>query len=360
MHADNNKTAVLEAALLVLLGFLWGIPYALNKISLATIPPMTGVAARVSLAAIALWIVVFMLKCKLPSRRDFIPRVFVQGLIGCLIPYTFIAFAQQSVDSALAAILNSTTPLFVCLISLAWTRHEPLTFGRLFGVSIGLAGVIMIAGASALLGLGQSAFGQGAVILASVASAASVIHGRRFADAAPEITAAGTLTSTAVILVPLCFVVEAPFQSTPSAASIAALLVNAFVATAFGFVVYFRLIRTIGSMGTASVGYLKLAVGVLIGCTLMGESLTWTTATGLLAILLGVVAINQRQSSWAPHGLHPSLRCVPRDPFKKHQRHQNILSAASRNLLCFTLSARQRLREEFAVRPRQERGQSLD
>ena len=137
MHADNNKTAALEAALLVLLGFLWGIPYALNKVSLATIPPMTGVAARVSLAAIALWIIVFMLKCKMPSRRDFIPRVFVQGLIGCLVPYTFIAFAQQSVDSSLAAILNSTTPLFVCLISLAWTRHEPLTFGRLFGVSIG-------------------------------------------------------------------------------------------------------------------------------------------------------------------------------------------------------------------------------
>ena len=48
MHGDNKKTAFLEAALLVLLGFLWGIPYALNKVSLATIPPMTGVAARVS------------------------------------------------------------------------------------------------------------------------------------------------------------------------------------------------------------------------------------------------------------------------------------------------------------------------
>ena len=62
MQGDNKKTAFLEAALLMLLGFLWGIPYALNKVSLATIPPMTGFAARVSLAAIALWIVVFMLK----------------------------------------------------------------------------------------------------------------------------------------------------------------------------------------------------------------------------------------------------------------------------------------------------------
>jgi drug/metabolite transporter (DMT)-like permease len=296
-----GKTAgPFELVLLMLLGILSGIPYALTKITLATIPPITMVAARVSLAAIVLWIAVFALKCKLPKRKDLVPRLFVQGCLACILPYTLLAFGQRSVDSALAAILNSTTPLFVCLISLAWTRHEKLSFGRLFGVSIGLAGVVMIAGASALPGIGQSAFGQATIILATVASAVSVIHGRRFADVAPEITAAGTLTFAALVLVPLCFVVEAPLQSVPSAASVAALFVNAIVATAFGFVVYFRLIRTIGSMGTASAGYLKLAVGVLIGCTLMGETLTWTAGAGFLAILLGVAAINLRQSSMPP------------------------------------------------------------
>jgi drug/metabolite transporter (DMT)-like permease len=68
------------------------------------------------------------------------------------------------------------------------------------------------------------------------------------------------------------------------------------VATALGFVVYFRLIRTIGSMGVASVGYLKPAVGVLIGCALMGESLSWAGGAGLIAILIGVAAINQTES----------------------------------------------------------------
>ena len=63
--------------------------------------------------------------------------------------------------------------------------------------------------------------------------------------------------------------------------------------------VYFRLIRTIGSMGVASVGYLKPAVGVLIGCALMGEALTWTTGAGLIAILIGVAAINQTDSQGA-------------------------------------------------------------
>jgi drug/metabolite transporter (DMT)-like permease len=301
MHKLGKNAELFEFVLLMLLGFLSGIPYALTKIALATIPPITMVAARVSLAAIALWIVVFALKCKLPEPRDLIPRLFIQGCLACILPFTLLAFGQRSVDSGLAAILNSTTPLFVCLISLIWTRHERLTFSRFFGVLIGLAGIVMIAGANALSGFGQSTFGQAAIILATVASAASVIHGRRFVDVAPEITAAGTLTSAALVLVPLCFIVEAPLRSAPSASSIVALLVNAVVATAFGFVVYFRLIRTIGSIGTASAGYLKPAVGVLVGCTLLGESLTWTTVVGLIAILLGVAAINQRGLSGAPH-----------------------------------------------------------
>ena len=199
MHRQGKTSEPFEFALLLLLGVLWGIPYALTKISLTTIPPITIVAARVSIAAIVLWLIVFSLRSKLPTRWDLFPRLFVQGWIGCILPYTLIAFGQRSVDSALAAILNSTTPLFVCLISLLWTRHETLSFGRLFGVSVGLAGVVMIAGGGALPGSGQSAFGQAAIILATIASAFSVIHGRRFADIAPEVAAAGTLTSAAVV-----------------------------------------------------------------------------------------------------------------------------------------------------------------
>jgi drug/metabolite transporter (DMT)-like permease len=293
-----------EFALLILLGVLLGIPYALTKITLATIPPITMVAMRVSLAAIILWILVFALKCKLPNRRGLVPRLFIQGCLACILPYTLLAFGQHSVDSALAAILNSTTPPFVCLINQMWARHETLTFGRLLGVSLGLIGCTLIAGASALSGLGQSTFGQATIILA-LASAASVIHGRRFSDIPPEITAAGALTFAALVLVPLCFVVEAPLQSTPSAVSVVALLVNAGVVTAFGFVIYFRLIRSIGSMGTASASYLKPVVGVLIGYMFMSESLTWTGAAGLIAILLGVAAIYQRGLSGTPSWFAP-------------------------------------------------------
>ena len=295
MQPSGKTVPLLEFGLLLLLGALWGIPYALTKIALETIPPITLTAARVSLAAMVLWIVAFLLARKVPKRWDFARHVFFQGGL-CVISYTLIAFGQQTVDSALAAILNSSTPLFVCLISLLWTHHEPITIGRLSGALIGLGGVVMIAGASALHGLGQETVGQAAIVVATLSSAVGVIYGRRFADVAPEVVAAGMLTCAAAVLIPLSLVVEAPWHTAPSVASLAALGVNAVVATAFGFAIYFHLIRTIGSMATASTSYLKPGIGVLIGCTLMGEPLTWTLGLGLLAILFGVAAINEKAS----------------------------------------------------------------
>jgi drug/metabolite transporter (DMT)-like permease len=293
----DKTSGLFDFILLLLLGVLWGIPYALTKISLATISPLTLVAARVTIAAVVLWLVAFSQGHKVPMHRWLVGRLLVQGCIGCVVPYTLITIGQQSVHSALTSILNSTAPLFVCLINLMWTRREPETIGRLVGVAVGLGGVVLIAGASALLDLGRTTPGQLAIIVATFSSAVGVIHGRRFAAIAPEVTAAGTLTWAAVVLVPLGFLLESPLSSKPTNLAIIALLLNAIVATAIGFVVYFRLIRTIGSTGTASVGYLKPAFGVLIGCAFMGEPLTWTAVIGLATILLGVAVINQAGSS---------------------------------------------------------------
>jgi drug/metabolite transporter (DMT)-like permease len=304
----DKTSGLFEFALLLLLGILWGIPYALTKISLATIPPLTLVAARVSIAALALWLIAFFQGLRVPMQPSLVGRLFAQGCMGCAVPYTLITFGQQSVHSALAAILNSTGPLFVCLINLVWIRQEPETFGRLIGIGVGLAGVTLIAGASAVLDLGRTTLGQLAIIAATFSSALGVIHGRRFAAIAPEIAAAGTLTWGAIVLIPLCFAFESPLSSKPTTSAIAALLLNALAATAIGFVIYFRLIRTIGSTSTASVGYLRPAVGVLIGCAFMGETLAWTAVIGLVAILVGVAVIHQVDSSRGPAWLSSRLR----------------------------------------------------
>jgi drug/metabolite transporter (DMT)-like permease len=296
MPAGDKTANALNLLLLLLLGLLWGMTYGLTKIALATIPPLTLVTARVCLAAAALWVVVLVTGVRLPTRRHGIIPIFVQGCLACAVPYTLVAFGQQSVDSALAAILNSMAPLFVCLIGLGQARSEPLTLGRWLGVALGLGGVMITVGAGALAGLGKTAVGQIAIVIATLSSTAGILYGRRLGDMPPELAAAGTLSAAALTLVPLWLWLEWPVNVSPSGPSLAALIVNALLTTALGYVIYFRLLRSVGSMATASVGYLKPAFGVLIGCALLAEPLTWQITMGLVAILIGVAAINRAPS----------------------------------------------------------------
>jgi drug/metabolite transporter (DMT)-like permease len=292
MQTQHYRVPVLEFVLVLLLGLLWGSPYALTKIALGSIPPVTLVAARVLLAAGVLWLVVGIRRQRMPADLRFAAHIFLQGIFCCVVPYTLITYGQQTVESSLAAILNSTIPLMVFLISVLWTHHEPITPRRLLGVFIGFGGVVLLIGVSAFFEPDQHLVGQAAIMLATASSAVSVIYGRRFASVAPEVVASGMLTAASIVLVPMALIFESPWRITPSMPSILALAANAVVATGLGFTLYFRLIRTVGSMGTASTSYLKPAVGVLIGHAFLGESLTWTLVMGMVAVLIGVAAIN--------------------------------------------------------------------
>jgi drug/metabolite transporter (DMT)-like permease len=303
MHARESTTRSYDFGWILLLGVLWGTPYALTKISLQSIPPLTLVTARVVIAAAVLWFVAIALRRRIPATWHFAGRISIQGMLSCVAPYTLLAFGQQTVDSGLAAVLNSTAPLFVCLINFLWTQHEKLTPRKIFGVISGFVGVTAIAGTTALAGFGGQVPGQTMIVLAAISSAMSAIHGRRFESIAPEVVAAGTLTAAAIMLLPFALFLEEPWRLSPSASSLAALIINAVAATALGFVVYFRLLRTIGSVGTASTSYLKPAVGVLIGILLLGETFTWSFVVALGAILFGLVAINSERRDVPPNAV---------------------------------------------------------
>src|SRR2546430_9611297 len=108
----TKMASPLEIALLALLGLLWGMPYALTKIALATIPPVTLVAARVALAAAVLWIIVLFMGCKIPARRDFVGGVFLQRWLRCAISVWVLPIAPQSIDNPLPPIPQSPPPNF--------------------------------------------------------------------------------------------------------------------------------------------------------------------------------------------------------------------------------------------------------
>lgn len=286
-----------ELLLLALLSLLWGASYGLIKIAVATITPVTLVGVRVLIAASLLWLVVLYRRRNVPTDTATWRRFCVQAVIGYMAPFTMITWGQQFVDSGLAGILNSTTPIFVFLITLIWIRHEGVSLERAFGVLVGLGGVTFLIGFDALKGLGSHVLGQLAITGATISYGLAMIYGRRFASIAPEVTAAATLTIAATVMLPASVVFEDPTALTPSRASVLALVALASLSTAAAFVLYFRLVNTLGALGTSSVAYARAAVSVVIGVVLLGEALTWQLMTGLIAILIGVAAINGQCST---------------------------------------------------------------
>jgi drug/metabolite transporter (DMT)-like permease len=215
----------------------------------------------------------------------------LQALLNSVVPFTLIAWGQQVVEAGLATILNSTAPIFTFLLTWGLTRHEPATARKLVGVVAGLAGVALIVGVQALSGVGQELWSQLAIVAATVCYAGAAIFGRSFSGHAPIVPAAGSMLCGAAMLVPLSLLVDRPWTLSPSAASLAALAGLSVFSTALAFLIYFRLINTLGSVGTTAQAYLRVPIGVAIGVAFLGESLSPTAWAGLVCVVLGVAAM---------------------------------------------------------------------
>lgn len=284
------KTSV-ELALLLALATLWGASYTFIKIGVETIPPITLIAARTLIAGLILLAVLWWRGLHLPRDAATWARFLVQACLNSAIPFTLIAWAERTVDAGLATILNSTTPIFAFLLTAAITRHEQVTARKLFGVAAGMAGICLIIGMQALNGLGDELRAQLAVVVASICYAGAAIFGKNFRGLDPMMPAAGSLICGAIILIPLSLAVDRPWTLAPSGGSLLALLALSVFSTALAFAIYFRLIHTLGSVGTTAQAYLRVPIGVAIGVVFLGETVTSTAGIGLVCVIAGVVAM---------------------------------------------------------------------
>jgi drug/metabolite transporter (DMT)-like permease len=281
----------LELALLLALATVWGASYTFIKIGVATIPPVTLIAARTLIAGCILLAIIRWRGLSLPRDPAVWRRFLIQACLNSVIPFTLIAWAEQTVDAGLATILNSTSPIFAFLLTVALTRHEPVSARKLFGVAAGVCGICLIIGVQALDGLGRELWAQSAIVAATVCYAVAAIFGRSFKGLEPIMPAAGSLLCGAAILVPISLFADRPWTLAPSPQSVAALLGLSVISTALAFVIYFRLVHTLGSVGTTAQAYLRVPIGVAIGVVFLGETLTSTAWVGLVCVIIGVAAM---------------------------------------------------------------------
>ncbi len=280
-----------DIALLVLLAVLWGGSYSFIKLGVETIPPVTLIAARTLIAGAILLAVIRLRGLKLPRDPAIWRRFLIQACLNSAVPFTLIAWAETSVDAGLASILNAGSPIFAFLLTLLLSRGEAAAGRKLFGVAAGMLGVCLIIGVEALSGFGRELWAQLALVVAAACYGGAALFGRNFKGLDPIMPAAGSLICGAAILLPLSLLIDRPWMLSPSTGSVQALLALAVFSTALAFIIYFRLIDRLGTVGTTAVAYLRVPTGVAIGVVFLGEQLGPTAWMGLALVIIGVAAM---------------------------------------------------------------------
>ncbi|MER8385639.1 EamA family transporter [Mesorhizobium sp. M1380] len=289
----------IELVLLVILAVLWGASYSFIKVGVATVPPVTLIAARTLIAGGILFALIRWRGLALPGDAASWRRFAFQACLNSVVPFTLIASAERSLDAGLATILNATSPIFTFLLTALITRHEPATMRKLFGVAAGIAGICLVVGAPALGGLGQQLLPQLAVVAATICYAGAAVFGRGCRGLDPMVPAAGSMLCGAAMLIPLSLAFDRPWTLAPSTASVLALLGLSVFSTALAFSIYFRLLHTLGSVGTTSQAYLRVPIGVAIGAVFLGESLSPSAWWGMALVVAGVAAMTIPQAKVA-------------------------------------------------------------
>lgn len=275
--------------LLLLLAAVWGASYLFIKVGVRDFEPATFMALRMLIAAGALCVFLGAQRGVRQAAGEVRAAArpgLVLGVINGAVPFTLIAWGETHVDSGVAAIANSTVPIFVALLALKVRPSERSSGLRLAGIVVGLVGVGVLAGASPDAGT-WAVLGTLAVVLASVSYAAAGLYGqaRVHETSGPVLATASTLIG-GLLLLPVALV-QWP-SAAPGWKPVASLLALALVGTAFAQLVLFRMLRLHGPARTSLVTYLMPGFAILYGALLLGEPVTAAALGGLALILLGV------------------------------------------------------------------------
>ena len=287
----------MDWGLLVLLSLLWGGSFLCVGIAVQELPVLTIIALRVSLAALVLWGIALFSGHQLPRGGKTWQAFLALGLLNNVIPFGLIVFGQQTIGAGLAAILNATTPLWTVLIAALFLADERFSKQKLFGVLLGLVGVIVMVGPDSLAGISRNLGAQLAVLGATLSYAFASVFGRRFAAAkiSPLHTALGQVTVSWFILVPLALMIDTPWASAlPSKATIFAILGQAVLSTAGGYLLFFKILERAGATNVSLVTLLIPPSAIAMGILFLEEKLQGIHFISLALIISGLLSLQGR------------------------------------------------------------------
>jgi drug/metabolite transporter (DMT)-like permease len=285
----------LDWLIFLALGFMWGSSYLFIKLAVDSFGTFTLITLRLLIGAAFLWIVLLASRTPLPRDRRAYAPLFVMGVINITIPFGLITWAEQSVDSALAAILNSTVPLLVIVIAPLFLPDEPIRINGLFGLAIGFLGVVLIV-SPGLAGAVGTLPGQLALLGSSLSYAIGNVYARRNVRGLPPmIPAVFQVTVALVIVGVLALALERPWEtSRPDLEGWFSIVWLGIFGSGLAYLAYFRLLSRWGATRTSLVAYLLPVVGIVLGFLVRREAIDLSLIAGTALVIAGVALVNGR------------------------------------------------------------------
>ena len=292
----------LDWLLFVLLGFFWGSSYLFIKIGVeAGLEPFTLVSLRLLIGGIVLAIVVAVAREPLPRRLRTYGHLLVMGVLSVALPFFLITWAEQSVDSALAAILTAPVPLFVIVIAAFVLQDEPITGNRIIGLAIGFVGVAILVGFDPGQLAGGTLLAELALLGATLSYAAGGVYARRMVRGLrPMIPAVMQVAFAFAISATLALALERPLAERPSVEAWLAVTWLGVLGSGLSYLIFFRLLNNWGATRTSTVAYLIPVFGIALGALVLAEPIDARLILGTALVIAGIALVNARTgiASW--------------------------------------------------------------
>jgi drug/metabolite transporter (DMT)-like permease len=291
-----TSSSRLDWLLFVLLGFFWGSSYLFIKIGVdAGLEPFTLVSLRLLFGFALLAIVVAVAREPLPREPRILGHLAVLGFFSVALPFGLITWAEQSVDSSLAAVLTSAVPLFVIPFAAVLLPAERLTVNGIMGVAIGLVGVAIIVGFDPESLAGSSLAAEVALIAAAASYAIGGVYARKHAHGLrPMIPAVFQVGYALVFMTIPALILERPWERGIAPDALFAVIWLGLLGSGAAYLIFFRLLGHWGATRTSLVAYLLPIWGIVLGALVLSEAIDTRLLLGTGLVIGGIALVNMK------------------------------------------------------------------
>ena len=276
-----------DFSLLILLAAIWGSSFFNIKIATYSYEPITLALVRVIFASIPLLIICKLRKIKIEAFEKNWNKYAMIGLCNISIPFVLIAIGTSKINSYLAAILMSTTPLSGSILAHIFTNNEKISFLKSIGVLIGFSGIVLLFFDKVIINSENYLYALITILGSTFYSIGGLLTLKLKNKKNENVTTSTTIWSV-IFLLPFSLIIETPWNSSPTFASTLSLLYLGVIATGLAWLIRFRILTVNGLVFQTQVAYLIPIFGIFFGYFLMDETITWRVLLSLVIILIGI------------------------------------------------------------------------